>query len=361
MKILHCSDLHIGSTFKWLSNKATVHRQNLKLTFQRTVEYAITQKVDLFIVTGDLFDTPFPNDMDVKFVRELLYKLSDNNISIAIIAGNHDRLEKDSVWMQENWNYDTNIYVFNDVTNVKVWEDKKLIVYGNSSHLQNELTNPLEGILDELDKNKRLYNDYFHVVLAHGGLDINNSTIRVIKKDEILKLIDKGATYIGLGDWHGFLEVIQNKCCYSGSLDILARDQKNAGYIALAVDDIVSFEKITNLKIEIMDIDLSFVKDISDIEYLVSKNASINTIRTINLNGSVKFYIDNDELMSKYAMMFYHLNIVNKSVIDDIDISVLNNDTERELYNSIQIDIANGKDRLFYEKVLFEGLKRLRL
>ena len=50
----------------------------------------IDNKVDVFIQTGDLFDTRNPSSDLIKIVDSEIKRLSDANISSFMMMGNHD-------------------------------------------------------------------------------------------------------------------------------------------------------------------------------------------------------------------------------------------------------------------------------
>ena len=90
MKFLHTSDVHIGAKFEMLGDKAREHREQLKKTFSKIVEVAIEEKVNLFLIAGDLFDSNNPSPKNIKFVQEKFSKLTAEKIKICLIPGNHD-------------------------------------------------------------------------------------------------------------------------------------------------------------------------------------------------------------------------------------------------------------------------------
>lgn len=87
MKILHTADWHIGKV---------LHRQSLyediSLFFDWIINYIRDHKIDLLLVSGDIFDLANPSNSDTKLYYHTLYRLSKTNVKIIITGGNHDSI-----------------------------------------------------------------------------------------------------------------------------------------------------------------------------------------------------------------------------------------------------------------------------
>jgi exonuclease SbcD len=60
------------------------------LAFDRTIDYAVENKADLFLLCGDTFRDSNPNSTVLKLFASRLSRLSRENIQTVIILGNHD-------------------------------------------------------------------------------------------------------------------------------------------------------------------------------------------------------------------------------------------------------------------------------
>lgn len=87
-KILHTSDWHLG---KKLLGVDRLSEQ--VLVMDELVEIAISEKVDLVIVAGDIFDTAVPRAEAEELFYETAVKLS-RHAPVIFIAGNHDDSER---------------------------------------------------------------------------------------------------------------------------------------------------------------------------------------------------------------------------------------------------------------------------
>ncbi len=85
------ADNHLGySAFGQLPRKREELQQRLRHAFQQATDFAVQQKVDLFIQAGDLFDTTTPNERDRSFVAERLAELKQAGVQTFALGGLHD-------------------------------------------------------------------------------------------------------------------------------------------------------------------------------------------------------------------------------------------------------------------------------
>lgn len=85
MKILHTSDWHVGKVLKGQS-RAKEHKQVLA----QVIEIALTERPDLVIVAGDLYDTAAPTPEATRLVTRALTALRRTGADVVAIGGNHD-------------------------------------------------------------------------------------------------------------------------------------------------------------------------------------------------------------------------------------------------------------------------------
>lgn len=85
MKILHTADWHIGKI---------LHRQDLhediSIFFNWLITFIQTEKIDILLISGDIFDLANPSHRDIASYYQMLHRLSQLNIKVIITGGNHD-------------------------------------------------------------------------------------------------------------------------------------------------------------------------------------------------------------------------------------------------------------------------------
>ena len=85
MKFIHIADVHWGARPEREQTFGRIREQEIKETFQRVIDHANKQQVDLLLIAGDLFDQP-PTQQELREVDYLLSRL--NHSRTVLIAGN---------------------------------------------------------------------------------------------------------------------------------------------------------------------------------------------------------------------------------------------------------------------------------
>lgn len=85
MKILHTSDLHIGKYIGTYDLK-----EDTEYVLNQVVDTAIRERVEVALISGDVFDRPNPSEEAIKMYVSFLKQLLDKNIKVIAISGNHD-------------------------------------------------------------------------------------------------------------------------------------------------------------------------------------------------------------------------------------------------------------------------------
>lgn len=200
-RVLHTSDLHLGL----FGDSAC---QGLK----EVVNLAISAKVDLVIVAGDLFDHNRVDENLVSFVVEQLRRLP---VPVAILPGNHDCLTPDSVFERvELWQNCANVRIFRsphgEMLNLP---ELGVLLWGKAHDSYDHDVLPLAGI----PRPQR--NGQWHIAVAHGyyvGVGPPLFPSYHITQEEI---VTSGWDYIALGHMLPFGCVCSEpvKAYYSGS------------------------------------------------------------------------------------------------------------------------------------------------
>lgn len=93
-KILFVSDVHIGIRYSYRVDFRTgISDRTLDFitALSRVVDYAIRNDIDIFVISGDLFDRVTIGPTLLRLVREKIWvPLIDSKIPIILVGGNHD-------------------------------------------------------------------------------------------------------------------------------------------------------------------------------------------------------------------------------------------------------------------------------
>lgn len=90
MKFLHISDLHFGK----IMNEIPLIENDQPFWKDRFMEVVCKSKADAVVIAGDVYDRSNPSNEAVKLLDNFITELSEKNIPVFIVAGNHDSGQK---------------------------------------------------------------------------------------------------------------------------------------------------------------------------------------------------------------------------------------------------------------------------
>ena len=164
VKFIHAADLHLDSPFKSRSKMpSNIVNALMNSTFvaaKRMFDYAIENKVDFVILSGDVFDA---NNRSLKseiFLKEQFERLENHGIFTYMIHGNHDPVV-DGV--KTSWPSTVKVFRENVETYQTMTQSGENVFIHGFSYYQDE---SYESKLDHYPTNNR--NDGIHIGLLHG-------------------------------------------------------------------------------------------------------------------------------------------------------------------------------------------------
>ena len=193
IKILHTADIHIGAAESFLGKGADTRRFETLITFEKIIELAKNESVQVIALAGDIFDS---NNIEERFVNAVFSAIANAYpIKVIFSAGNHDPLNADSPFLK--YDLPENLYVLGIRDECIVFEDLKLKVYGRS--FENAY---LKG---EEEFAIKTSDDYLNLLVQHGELksDLNSDYNAITPK--FVK--NSGMDYIALGHVHKKTEI----------------------------------------------------------------------------------------------------------------------------------------------------------
>ncbi|MFC1865923.1 exonuclease SbcCD subunit D [Chloroflexota bacterium] len=93
MKIIHFADLHLGVESYGRIDSASglsTRFHDFIVTFDKLVNFAIENKVDLVLFCGDAFKSRDPSQTQQRELAKRIKRLSESGISVFLLIGNHD-------------------------------------------------------------------------------------------------------------------------------------------------------------------------------------------------------------------------------------------------------------------------------
>lgn len=315
MKIVHCSDLHLGKRFS--GNKDYVKKRYMDFfnAFATFVDKVEKIKPDVCLIAGDIFDKKEINP-DILSKTEYLFKKLKDNVKKNIIAieGNHDN----SRILEESWleylqeQNILKVFYYNkdfEEKNYLKIDDINFYPVGYPGFMIDEVLTKLSEKLNPQEKN---------IVIVHTGISGSTSTLPGLVSTSILDLFKDKAIYIAGGHIHSFTTYPKEKPYFfvSGSLEFSnVQNEKSdkKGFILFDTNTLnyefielehrkrikkdFSYSNFSNLEIEFEN----FVKELNltgeeilVISVSLNNNDYINTENLENIaekNGALKTHI----------------------------------------------------------------------
>lgn len=226
MRFLHISDLHIG---KVVNDFSMLEEQ--KLILDQLVSLAAENKVDALVIAGDIYDRAIPPGEAVSLFDQFLTKLSDQEIQIIMISGNHDSPERISfgehllcargVHIAGVWNRQAKRVLLGDTEFVLLPFFKP--VREEETDSNSAVARALERYWQQeqeesLEKQRVLITHFF--VTDQGkepALSESETTIHVGGFDNVEASLFDGFDYVALGHIHRCQQIGERPVWYSGS------------------------------------------------------------------------------------------------------------------------------------------------
>jgi len=332
LRIIHTSDIHLGAKFSSLGKKADAQRQALKDSFTKVVDHALASKTNLFLITGDLFDSNFPSPQSVSFVKAQFARLNEARIWTMILPGTHDCLSKGSVYVREDLSHDLPyVYVFNDAeVFAKEIPDIDATIYAKPSAANKSTESPV-AFLASVAKNAKTR---YKVAMAHGSVQIEGKSAPDDMPITLREIAESGVQYLALGHWHGAQDFSfgNTVAWYAGSPEVTYQEGKGGigqGY-ALAVD-VMETAKVKPLKIsekvvKEVDIDMQIYENVENVVYEIEKLADQNRLLLVNIFGFAEsaVFVDPERIAQELADKFFSIKVKNTTALKLPEITALN-------------------------------------
>ena len=218
MKIVHCSDLHLGKRLSGTKDYVTKRYMDFFNAFATFVDKVEEIKPDVCLIAGDIFDKKEINP-DILSKTEYLFKRLRDNVKKDIIAieGNHDN----SRILEESWleylqeQNILKVFYYNkdfEEKNYLKIDDINFYPVGYPGFMIDEALTKLSEKLNPQEKN---------IVIVHTGISGGTNTLPGLVSTSILDLFKDKAMYIAGGHIHSFTTYPKEKPYFfvSGSLE----------------------------------------------------------------------------------------------------------------------------------------------
>ena len=306
MKILHTSDLHIGSplTSRLPQDKVRQRKGELLSGFERMIEEALYQRVNVFIIAGDMFDSEKITKSTAERVIGAIAKCP--SVDFLYLSGNHEK----NALIESGVSLPPNLKLFG--------EDWTYFNYGSVTVVGRSEIEPQMFASLDLDYTKT------NIAVLHGVLADGKSGGEIIGKRE---LDGKHVDYLALGHYHSYsVQEIGDTgiAVYSGTPEGRGFDEVGEkGFVLIEADgrrarhSFVPFAKRT---LRIIDADLSGASSRRDVDERVdaalSGVAHTDLVR-LRLTGkrAPELFPDINAIVARWESAFYHFEARDESGI----------------------------------------------
>ena len=348
MKIVHCSDLHLGKRFS--GNKDYVKKRYMDFfnAFATFVDKVEEIKPDVCLIAGDIFDKKEINP-DILSKTEYLFKRLRDNVKKDIIAieGNHDN----SRILEESWleylqeQNILKVFYYNkdfEEKNYLKIDDINFYPVGYPGFMIDEALTKLSEKLNPQEKN---------IVIVHTGISGSTNTLPGLVSTSILDLFKDKAIYIAGGHIHSFTTYPKEKPYFfvSGSLEFSnVQNEKSdkKGFILFDTDtlnyEFIELEHRKRIKKDFSYTNFSNLED--EFENFVKElNLTGEEILVISVSLNNNDYINTENLENiaeKNGALKTHIlikNILNIGASEENNSDLSIDELEKNLINTWNI------------------------
>ena len=280
MKIVHCSDLHLGKRLSGTKDYVTKRYMDFFNAFATFVDKVEKIKPDVCLIAGDIFDKKEINP-DILSKTEYLFKRLKDNVKKDIIAieGNHDN----SRILEESWleylqeQNILKVFYYNkdfEEKNYLKIDDINFYPVGYPGFMIDEALTKLSEKLNPQEKN---------IVIVHTGISGGINTLPGLVSTSILDLFKDKAMYIAGGHIHSFTTYPKEKPYFfvSGSLEFsnVQNEKSDKKGFVLFDTDTLNYEFIE------LEHRKRIKKDFSYTNFSNLENEFENFVKELNLTG----------------------------------------------------------------------------
>jgi exonuclease SbcD len=328
LRLLHTADVHLGARHADLGEQAAAQRERQFAAFRASVDVALAEKVDLFLVAGDLFDSNVQPRRSVERVAAELQRLAAGKIRAVLIPGTHDVYDRASIYRAYDLPALSGSGPDEDLVTVLTPDRSEIVlpaldavVYGRVFETKRAPHSPLEG-LDAAHDDRGTWK----IGLVHGAVAIPGKTEHdevVVTKEEIAA---SGLDYLALGHWHSAQSGTAGATtfAYSGAPEAVALDQDRAGKVLLvSLDEKNGTRKVTveerqvgKTKFEKVELDASVIANQPTLVDQLAKRADPDLVLDVRLVGVRRDELDLhlDEIEEQLGRSFLKVRVRDTSL-----------------------------------------------
>ncbi len=328
LRALHTADVHLGARHADLGPQAAAQRERQFAAFRAAVDLAIAERVDLFLVAGDLFDSNTQPRRSVERVAAELARLAAAKIRSVIIPGTHDVYDRSSIYRAYDLAALAGQPPDGDLVTVLTPERPSVhlapldaVVYGAVFETKRAPHPPLQGI-DAAQDDRATWK----IGLLHGAVRIPGK----VEADDVIvspeEIAASGLDYLALGHWHSFLDGRAGsvRWAYPGAPEPVAVDQDRAGAVLLVTFDTaggaktvtIELRRVGRTRFERLDVDVAEVASQPALIERLATLADPDLVLEVRLTGFRPDTLDLEpgEVEAALADRFFRIRVRDASI-----------------------------------------------
>jgi DNA repair protein SbcD/Mre11 len=327
-RLLHMADVHLGARHDDLGPAAAAQRERQFAAFERAIGLALSEKVDLVLVAGDLFDSNSQPRRSVERAAAQFARLVERHIPVVIIPGTHDCYDPSSIYrvfdlaaMAGAAAGSDMLTVLTDSQPVVEFERLGIAVRASVFPTKRAPHSPLRAMAGSAEGGR-----VWQIGMIHGSLAVPGR----FDSDEVsfteAEIAASNLDYLALGHWHSFREGRAGRTvwAYSGAPEPVALDQDGAGQVALvALDERDAKRSVTveprtvgRSRFQKLELDAASLGSQADLERRVRELADpdlVLDVRVLGVRGD-DLDLTVDEVEKRLAGSFLRLRIRDASL-----------------------------------------------
>lgn len=356
IKILHAANLQLDSPFEALPpSKAAIARSEQRELLSSLAELSQSEKVDLVLLSGDLFDSA---KAYYDSCAELIKALNNIAAPIFIAPGSQDFYSAKSPYAKLK--FPENVYIFTSHTMDRVeLPGMRAVIYGAAFHDRSS-----EAMLKGFSAPKK--EGWFNILCINGVVGKPDSAFNPISEED---LEYSGIDYAALGheiDASGLKKA--GSCYYSWPGCPQGRGFNELGEKSVSIveleDDKCSIRPVSiqSRKYQLLSVDITDSDPILAIHSQLPDD-TVRDIYRIELKGQREKSPDTAALKEKFSHMFFELQIIDKTRLCRSVWDKAGENSLRGLFlkkmQKLYKEAGSEEEKLMIEKAVRLGLEAL--
>jgi DNA repair exonuclease SbcCD nuclease subunit len=331
-RLLHMADVHLGARHDDLGPAAAAQRERQFDAFKRAIDLALSEKVDLVLICGDLFDSNSQPRRSVERAAGELGRLVQRHIPAVIIPGTHDCYDAASIYR-----------VFNLSVMAGAAEGSNLVTVLTDSHGSVDFPQIPATVRAKIFPAKRAGESplpaisipssgpidgarNWQIGMVHGSMAVpgrfDGDDVSFTEQEVAQSNLD----YLALGHWHSFRQGKAGRTvwAYSGAPEAVAVDQDGAGQVLIVTLDDHDGQRAVSVEprpvgrtvFQKLDVDAATLDSQAALEGQLKAQANPDLVLDVRVLGvrSNSLDLNADELERQLTPSFLRLRVRDSSI-----------------------------------------------